>query len=200
MVRPARPPETARQALAPSVQRNREGESSNSGDDGLLRLGRISASHGLQGAVRVRMDDPESTILTSLKRLFVETAKGWCEFALRRTNALGRGQFRTVLEGIDDADAAQALKGCAVAAALSDLPPLGEGEFYYFQLIGAEAMLADGRRLGIIADIFSTGAHDIWVVRDGEREVLVPVIADIVKAMDISARRVTIEPLPGLLD
>ena len=41
---------------------------------------------------------------------------------------------------------------------------------------------------------------DIWVVRDSKREVLVPVIEDVVKAMDFAARRVTIEPIPGLLD
>lgn len=48
--------------------------------------------------------------------------------------------------------------------------------------------------------MFSNGAQDIWVVRDGEREVLVPVIEDVVKAMDLPGRRVTIDPIPGLLD
>lgn len=174
--------------------------SPNSGADGFLTIGRITGSHGLHGAVRVRMDDPDSTILTTLERLFIETAEGRREFALRHATSLGRGRFRVVLETVGDVDAAQALRGHLVVAAIADLPPLGEGEFYYFQLIGAEVMLTDGRRLGTIAEIFSTGANDVWTVRDGEREVLVPVIADVVKAMDLEARRVTIEPLPGLLD
>lgn len=168
--------------------------------DGLLRIGQVAASHGLQGALRVRTDDPASTTLTALKRLFVETAEGRREFQVRSAAPLGPGTLRVMLDGIEDADAAQALKGCAVMVAAADLPPLGEGEFYYFQLAGAEVMLTDGRRLGAIAEIFSTGAHDVWVVRDGAREVLVPVIADVVKAMDLGARRVTIEPIPGLLD
>ena len=84
--------------------------------------------------------------------------------------------------------------------AVVEKDPSGDGEFYYFQLAGAEVMLTDGRRLGTIEDIMSTGAHDVWVVRDGEREVLVPVISDVVKAMDLAARRVTIEAVPGLLD
>ncbi len=171
-----------------------------SGADGFLRIGRISASHGLHGAMRVRTDDPGSTILTTLRRLFVDTAEGRREFVLSRATALGTGQFRVVLEGIDNVDAAQALRGCAVMAAVADLPALKEGEFYYFQLVGAEVMLTDGRRLGTIAEIFSAGANDVWVVRDGGREVLVPVVADVVKAMDLGARRVTIEPVPGLLD
>ena len=62
------------------------------------------------------------------------------------------------------------------------------------------AVLTDGSRLGTIEEIFSNGAHDVWVVRDGEREFLIPVIEDVVKGMDFTTRRVTIEPIPGLLD
>jgi len=169
--------------------------------DGLLRIGYVAGSHGLHGALRVRTDDPGSTTLATLKRLFVETAAGGRrEFKVLSSSALSAGNQRVMLEGIGDADAAEALRGGAVMVAAADLPPLGDGEFYYFQLAGAEVMLTDGRRLGTIEDIMSTGAHDVWVVRDGEREVLVPVISDVVKAMDLAARRVTIEAVPGLLD
>ncbi|HVB79155.1 MAG TPA: ribosome maturation factor RimM [Candidatus Binataceae bacterium] len=170
--------------------------------DGLLRIGYVAGSHGLHGALRVRTDDPGSTTLGSLGRLLVETAGGGGrrEFKVLGVSALSAGNQRVVLEGIGDADAAEALRGGVVMVAATDLPPLKEGEFYYFQLVGAEVMLTDGRRLGSIEDIMSTGAHDVWVVRDGEREVLVPVIDDVVKAMDLAARRVTIEAVPGLLD
>ena len=168
--------------------------------DGLLRIGYIAGSHGLRGALRVRTDDPRSATLGTLERLFVATAAGRREFKLLGTNALGAGYQRVIVEGIGDVSAAEALRGCAVMAAAADLPPLKQGEFYYFQIAGAEVMLTDGRRLGTIEDIMSTGAHDVWVVRDGAREVLVPVIADVVKAMDLGARRVTIEAVPGLLD
>jgi len=92
------------------------------------------------------------------------------------------------------------LKGAVVMLALADLPPARPGEFYYYEAIGCEAFLTDGTRLGTIEEVFATGANDVWVVRDGQREVLVPVIDDVVKAMDLAARRVTIEPVPGLLD
>jgi 16S rRNA processing protein RimM len=168
--------------------------------DGLLRIGYVAGSHGLHGALRVRTDDPGSTTLFTLRRLFVETADGRREFKVLDASALSAGNHRVMLEGIGDAEAAEALRGGAVMVAAADLPPLGEGEFYYFQLAGAEVMLTDGRRLGTIVDIMSTGAHDVWVVRDSEREVLVPVISDVVKEMDLAARRVTIQAVPGLLD
>jgi 16S rRNA processing protein RimM len=168
--------------------------------EGLLRIGYVAGSHGLHGALRVRTDDPGSTTLGAVARIFVETAAGRHEFKVLSASALSAGNQRVILEGIGDADAAEALRGCAVMVAAADLPPLADGEFYYFQLAGAEVMLTDGRRLGTIEDIMSTGAHDVWVVRDGAREVLVPVIRDVVKTMDLEARRVTIEAMPGLLD
>ena len=168
--------------------------------DGLLRIGYVAGSHGLHGALRVRTDDPGSTTIGALRRMFVETASGRREFKVLGASTLSAGNQRVILEGVNDANAAEALRGGAVMVAAADLPPLKDGEFYYFQLAGAEVMLTDGRRLGTIEDIMSTGAHDVWVVRDGEREVLVPVISDVVKAMDLEARRVTIEAVPGLLD
>ena len=58
----------------------------------------------------------------------------------------------------------------------------------------------DGRALGTIAETFSTGLNDVWIVRDGPREHLIPIIADVVREIDHDGRRVVIEPMPGLLD
>jgi 16S rRNA processing protein RimM len=150
--------------------------------------------------MRARLDDRGATNLAELEFLFVETAEGVREFRLCHADPVSAGAFRITLEGVDDVTAAQALRGCAVMVDAAKLPPLREGEFYYFQLFGAEVMLSNGQRLGTIEEIFPTGANDVWVVREGSREVLVPVIADVVKAIDLDGRRVTIEPLPGMLD
>jgi 16S rRNA processing protein RimM len=107
---------------------------------------------------------------------------------------------RITLDGIADIDAAEALRGAAVMISTEDVPPRKPGEFYYYEAIGCEVFLTDGTRLGAIEEVFSNGAQDIWVVRDSEREVLVPVIEDVVKSMDLAGRRVTIEAIPGLLD
>jgi 16S rRNA processing protein RimM len=197
--RRSRPRNNRRSAAAPATGAARRPPLGPTAD-GLLRVGYVAGSHGLHGALRVRTDDSGSTTLSALKRLFLETADGRREFKVLGSSTLSAGNHRVILEGVDDAITAEAMRGSVVMVAVADLPPLKEGEFYYFQLAGAEVMLTDGRRLGIIEEIMSTGAHDVWVVRDGEREVLVPVISDVVKAMDLDARRVTIEAVPGLLE
>lgn len=166
----------------------------------MLRVGRITGAHGLKGALRLRPDNPDSDTLEQVARVFLENGGQAREFRLTAMTRLNATTRRITLEGVADVNAAEALKGAIVMLAAEDVPAAKPGEFYYYEAIGCEVFLTDGSRLGTIEEIFSTGAHDIWVVRDGEREVLVPVIEDVVKAMDFAARRVTIEPIPGLLD
>ena len=165
----------------------------------MLRVGRISGTHGLKGALRFRPDNPNSETLEQVKRVFLERGGEPREFRITAMTPLNAATQRITLEGVADIDAAEALKGAVVMLADEDVPAAKPGEFYYYEAIGCEVFLTDGSRLGAIEEVFSNGAQDIWVVRDGEREVLVPVIEDVVKAMDFAARRVTIEAIPGLL-
>jgi 16S rRNA processing protein RimM len=166
----------------------------------MLRVGRITGAHGLKGAIRFRPDNPDSDTLEQVARVFLESAGQAREFRLTGMTRLNATTLRITLEGVADVNAAESLKGALVMLATEDVPAAKPGEFYYYEAIGCEVFLTDGSRIGMIEEIFSTGAHDIWVVRDSEREVLVPVIEDVVKAMDFAARRVTIEAIPGLLD
>jgi len=166
----------------------------------MLRVGRISGAHGLKGALRFRPDNPDSDILQQVKRVFLERSGETREFRVTGVAPLNATTDRITLEGVADIDAAESLKGAVVMLATEDVPPAKPGEFYYYEAIGCEVFLTDGSRLGAIEEVFSNGAQDIWIVRDGEREVLIPVIENVVKAMDLPGRRVTIEPIPGLLD
>jgi 16S rRNA processing protein RimM len=113
---------------------------------------------------------------------------------------LGRGTVRLMLEGITDANLAEPLKGKNVFADERDLPPPAENEFYYRDVIGCEVFLTDGSRIGIVEEIIATGANDVFVVREEGKEVLVPVIEDVVKEIDVAGKRVVIDAIPGLVD
>lgn len=166
----------------------------------MLRLGRIAGAHGLRGALRFRPDNPDSDTLAKGSRIALELGKERREFEVAGISNLGRGTRRLELIGVTDANAADALDGAIVTIDEAQLPASEPGEFYYHQVIGCEVFLDDGTRLGTIEDVFSAGASDVWVVKSGGREVLVPVIADVVMEMDLIARRITITPIPGLLD
>src|SRR5213076_1134430 len=71
------------------------------------------------------------------------------------------------------------------------LPP-GPGRFYPWQLEGCRVLTEDGRLVGEVAAVERSPAHDLWVVRDGAREHLIPAVAEIVSEVDLAARRVDI--------
>ncbi len=166
----------------------------------MLRLGRIIGAHGLKGALRFRPDNPDSETIAKGSRIQLDLNGAAREYEVGNISNLGRGVRRLELVGIADANGAEALTGATLLIDETSLPESKPGEFYYHEVLGCEVRLEDGTRLGVIEEVFSAGANDVWVVRGGGREVLVPVIEDVVKSMDIPARRMTIVPVPGLLD
>jgi 16S rRNA processing protein RimM len=102
--------------------------------------------------------------------------------------------------GIDSRTDAERLVGSMLSVPETALPPLGEHEFYYYEVIGFRVETATGAHVGTITDTFHTGSNDVWVVRAGDHEHLIPVIADVVRRIDRSHGTVVIEPIEGMLD
>src|SRR5579885_46954 len=165
-----------------------------------VRIGRIAGIHGLRGGLRFRPDNPETDSLSYLDSLAIQIGTELRYFRLLDAVPAGRGTVKVHLEGVADPNPAEALKGGTVMVRREDLPPPGTRQFYYFQALGCEVVLTDGRSIGTVAEIFSNGANDVMVVRDGAREILVPVIEDLLRSLDFDARRIVVEPVPGLLD
>jgi 16S rRNA processing protein RimM len=168
--------------------------------EGLVRVGKIARPHGLRGAVRVNLDNADSSTLEVVARVLLDHGGTWREYGVRTAARAGRNVMRVELEGVATCEAAEALRGAILFVAEAALPPAGADEFYDFRAIGCEVVTVDGRRLGLVVEIFATGANDVLVVRDADAEVLIPVIADVVKSLDFAARRITIDAIPGLLD
>jgi 16S rRNA processing protein RimM len=97
------------------------------------------------------------------------------------------------LEGLDERDAAAALRGADIEVERQLLPPPGPGEVYWADLIGCEVLNASGERLGTVQSLFENAGQDVMVVA-GERERLIPFVApQIVRQVDVSGRRVVVD-------
>jgi 16S rRNA processing protein RimM len=162
-------------------------------------FGRIAGVHGLQGALRVRVENSEAPDRDQIKRLFVDSGGTLVEYPVRAFARAGGGALKVNLVGVDTIEQAQALRGLTLYMASVDLPDPAENEFYYFQVIGLIVETRDGQVLGRIEEVFFNGANDVWVVKDGRNEVLIPVIDDVVKQIDYEAGRALIDAIPGLL-
>ena len=157
------------------------------------------AAHGLRGLLCVRAYHPPAPSLAATRRVFLEHRGERRAVVLTRVTPFTRGRLLVSVEGIADRTAAEALAGARILVAVADLPPTGPEEFYYHEVVGFTVETVHGRVLGTIAGTMPTGLNDVWIVRDGAREHLIPVIADVVRTIDRAARRIVIDPLPGLL-
>jgi 16S rRNA processing protein RimM len=169
-----------------------------------LVIGEIVGAHGLRGEVRVRVTGDSGENLLKADSLWL--ARRIDEPSPRRVDVVGggsgrAGEVRLHFEGVEDRDAAEALRGLRILTEASALPKLPEGEFYWHELVGCRVESEAGLAVGIVQEIWETGAHDVLVVVD-ERGVrrLVPTAAELLKSIDLAARRIVVVDLPGLLD
>jgi 16S rRNA processing protein RimM len=97
-------------------------------------------------------------------------------------------------------DDVEPYKGCALYVPRVHLPKLKASEYYYYQIIGCRVYSEQGEDLGAVEEILATGANDVWVVRSGHQELLLPVIRDVIRNVDPENKRITIHLIPGLID
>ncbi len=161
--------------------------------DRLILVGRIVGLHGVAGEVKLESyTDPRMRIF-EYQPWLLKSPTGDREIRDCRGREQGKGMVAT-LPGISDRDLAASLVGCDIKVRRSALPEAKADEYYWTDLEGLEVVTVEGIALGRISHLLATGANDVMVVRDGERERLLPfVLDDYVKAVDFEARRVTVD-------
>lgn len=110
--------------------------------------------------------------------------------------------FRVGLEGIDSLTALEPWLKSEVFIERSSLPEADEGEIYHFEAIGLSVQTLDGTIVGTVREVMPLPANDVWVVEASSppREVLIPVVGEIVKEIDLREGIARIDPPAGLLD
>ena len=159
----------------------------------MITVGRLHGAFGVRGEVKLEsFTDPLRAIGKYLPWT-LRDARGVeraCESV--RVREGGKGLIATI-PGIEDKDAADALRGVDVLVPRSALPPPAPGEYYWVDLEGLRVVTVDGVALGEVSHLLSTGANDVMVVR-GERERLLPFVQpDYVKAVDFEAGTITVD-------
>ena len=166
----------------------------------LIPVGRIIATHGIRGQMKLHSYSGNAESLSAACFVVLKSPAGLLRESALEGFKSNAGRFIIKLRDFDDIDKARPLVGSEVCLKRSQLPELEEDEYYWSDLIGLRVVTEDGTVLGTVADIFETGSSDIYVVRDGEREHLIPAIADVIKSVDLQNGTIVITPLDGLLD
>lgn len=155
-------------------------------------LGRIVGAFGVRGWVKVfSYTDPREAVLNYEGWLLGRNGN-WEAATVAEGQRHGKSVIAR-LDGVDDRDKAEALRGIEIGVARDELPKAGDDQFYWSDLQGLKVVHRDGTELGTIDHLLETGAHDVMVVK-GEKETLIPfVMHDVVLDVDLSGRQVTVD-------
>lgn len=167
----------------------------------LIAIGEIVKPHGLRGEVKIHSltDRPERFRGLTACTLLDPLTQGQEERRIEGCRLLGATPVLK-LERCETVADAGALVGRLLTVPEAAVLPLPAGHFYPWQLEGSRVLTEDGATIGEFVGVETGALQDLWVVRDGEREHLVPAVAEIIIKVDLDARTIVIRPPDGLLE
>lgn len=155
--------------------------------DSWVVIGEVSGPHGVSGWLKVHSytHPPDGILGYDLWYLGGRDSQHRRQMALQE----GRRQSKAIfakLDGCGDREQANSLIGMEIAIRRTDLPSIGDGEYYWADIIGLRVIATDGAPLGVVHRILDTGANDVMIVH-GERERLIPYLpGSVVRQVDVS--------------
>ena len=164
-----------------------------------IAIGRIVRAHGVRGelSVVVLTDFPERFEITEWVYLGDEFEAEPYKIVKHRWH---KDNVLLTLDGVADRTEAEQLKGLLVQVPIEETMPLAEGDYYLYQIIDLPVVTTQGQTLGTISNVLETKANDVYVVScEGQKEILLPAIPDVIKQVDLKAGKVVVELLDGLI-
>lgn len=164
-------------------------------------IARVVKARGIRGEVACSIETDFPERFESL-----EEATVWMPGGARLTLRVEERWFhkdRVILkfEGYDTMTAAKDLVGGRLVISEADALELEDGQFFEYDVVGAEVVTAEGRLVGHVIRLMRTGGTDLLVIEgEDKREQLIPFADDICTEVDVEAKRITVSPPPGLLD
>ena len=167
--------------------------------DKYLELGQIVNTRGLKGEVRVNSFTDANTKFEKLPKIFIKQNNSIIEHKVQKIG-FAKNQVIIKFEDINSIEEAEKYRNAYIVADRDDLGELPEGVYYIADLIGLDVYTENNEYLGKVDDIYNTGSNDIYVVKDDlGRQKLLPGIDEVIKKVDIDAKKITVNLIKGLI-
>lgn len=164
-----------------------------------LEAGKIVSTHGLKGEVRFDPWCDSVDFLKKFKTLYFDDNGSFPISVISVREQ--KNVFILKLKGVDTIDDALKIKNKILFIKRDDAH-IPDGKYFIAELIGCNVFDEDDKNVcyGKIADVSETGANDVWHIKKGSYEYLIPAIPDVVKHVDVVKNEVIIKPLKGIFE
>lgn len=164
----------------------------------MFTIGKIVNTHGVKGEVRVLPSTDDVKRFGKLKEVKVEN-RTMTTYEIE-TVRYHKNFVLLKFKGIDTMNEAELLKNSLLKIDRKDALPLKKDEYYQCDLYGLRVVTDTGRDLGKLTDILMTGSNDVYVVRNEEKEILIPAIKQCILKVDLEVGEMLVHLLEGLED
>ena len=163
----------------------------------LFAIAKITRATGLKGEVGVRPLVRQFDDYVTVKPLFIGFDPNIArDVKLEKVSGVEKKR-RFLFNGMKTRDEAESMIGQLLFVSVKDSDPIN---MISPDLLGASVVADNGENIGELVDMISLPANDVYVIKQGKKEVLIPVIPEIIRSVDLQIGLVTITPMDGLLD
>lgn len=167
-------------------------------------VGKVVNTHGIKGELKIlsQTDFAEVRFASGKKLLMLNEENGTSMEIKIISSRAHKNVYILKIEGFNDINVVEKYKGWVLKVSEAEMAPLDDGEYYYHEIIGCRVVTEEGEELGVISEILSPGANDVWVVdrpKSAGKQLLLPVIDEVLINVNINEKTVTVRLMEGLI-
>ncbi len=163
-------------------------------------LGKIVKKYSFKGELLVKLDTDEPELFKNLESVFISLRNNLIPFFIESCKLHKTQLLRIKFEDVDTEEDADALMKTELYLPLSILPKLEGNKFYFHEVIGFTMVDENFGDVGIIENIDTTGAQELFIVDKDGKEILIPVNDEFIKKVDRNQQQIVVNTPEGLIE
>lgn len=166
----------------------------------LFELGKVLKTFGSKGEVVVFLDVDNPEKYRKLDSVFILFNHSFIPFFIEKLQLKARNQAIVKFHDVDHLDDAAMFTGCSLYLPLSNLPKLSGNRFYYHEVVGFEVIDKAKGSVGNVRRILELPHQAMFEIESGDKEILVPLVDEIIVKVDRKLKQLLIDAPEGLID
>ncbi|MEC3964299.1 ribosome maturation factor RimM [Flagellimonas halotolerans] len=163
-------------------------------------LGKVVSKYSFKGEVLVKLDTDEPDSYENMESVLVSLGNNLVPFFIDKCRLHKSNLLRIDFEEVKDEPTADKLIGSELYLPLTMLPPLTGNKFYFHEVIGFTLMDEVYGDIGLVESINDSTSQDLFEVKKGDKELLIPVSDEIIKKVDRKNKTIFVKTPEGLVD
>ena len=163
-------------------------------------MGKVVSKYSFKGEVLVKLDTDEPHIYENMESVLVSFGNNLIPFFIDRCRLHKSNLLRIDFEEVKDESSADNIVGSELYLPLTMLPPLKGNKFYFHEVIGFTVMDEVHGDIGIIESVNDSASQDLFEIKKGDKELLIPVSDDIIAKVDRENKTIHVKTPEGLVD